>query len=102
MGQPSSTRRASENVTLTRCSSKCTACAAAAAEAPVFYHLHRVDGAGGTIMTMLYAMAFAASRGMHYGGALAGCPAGNLCHRHVLHGINVDSVISLLLGTSGY
>lgn len=64
--------------------------------------MHRVDGAGGTVMAMLYAMAFAAHKGMRYGGALASCPSNGLCHHHWSHGVSVDSVIALLLGSSGF
>ena len=84
------------------CSSRCTACDLAPPGAPVFYQQHVVDGAGGTIMAMLYGAAYAASLGMRYGGVVAGCPAGGLCHSHVVHGLSVDSAIELILGTHGY
>ncbi|KAL1500270.1 hypothetical protein AB1Y20_012937 [Prymnesium parvum] len=85
-----------------RCTDHCTACLMASRETAIFYHVHRVDGAGGTLMAMLYAMAYAAVEGMQYGGALAVCHAGGLCHRHVSHNLAVDRFISFVLGVRGF
>ena len=53
-------------------------------------------------MGMLYAAAYAGARGMLYGGAVTGCRAGTLCHKHVVHDLRVDDAIEFLLGSSGY
>ena len=41
-------------------------------------------------------------QGMRYGGTVSACAWGKLCHNHVAHGISVNTVIEMLLGTSGY
>jgi len=57
-------------ISTSSCASSCIVCSLHPASAPMFVHPQRPDGVGATLQQMIYAAAFAHSRGWNYGGAL--------------------------------
>ena len=62
---------------------------------PLFFNRLRTDGAGATVMNMIYAASYAAHRGWSYAGAISNSPTGELTPKHF---VNVSDAITFIFG----
>lgn len=75
------------------CTGECEACNLYHSYAPIFVHAQRTDGVGATLQQIIYAMAFAESRGWNYGGV-----TGPFDRRP--HGFSTSKAALAIFGTS--